>query len=192
MKERWEKEAGNNSFDSKLQELARAKENYLNLENMKRSKLTQLNNDWQKRQLENYLDQFRINDASITAIGLGRKATLQSYGIETALDITEYAIRAVPGFGPALTVNLILWRRSIEKKFAFNPKQGIDQADIAKLDKKILEMKQALEKTLINGPGELAQIARNITNSRVALKPHIKENLERLAQAALDLKAINQ
>jgi len=191
LKERWIKEADNNNFASKLQELTRAREKYLNLENVKRSKLTQLNNDRQKRQLEKYLDQCRINDASIMAIGPGRKATLQSYGIETALDITKYAIGAVPGFGPVLTSNLTQWRQSIEKKFIFNPQQGIDQADIAKLNKEILEVKQALEQTLIKGADELIQIARNIANSRAVLKPYLEKSTEALAQATLDLKTIN-
>jgi len=90
-----------------------------------------------------------------------------------------------------LTSNLTQWRQSIEKKFIFNPQQGIDQADIAKLNKEILEVKQALEQTLIKGADELIQIARNIANSRAVLKPYLEKSTEALAQATLDLKTIN-
>ena len=41
-----------------------------------------------------------INDASIKGIGPARKTVLQSYGIETALDLEAMKISDVPGFGP--------------------------------------------------------------------------------------------
>lgn len=191
-KNRWMSETSNDKFTGKLQLLIKTKEDYTNLENLKRSKLNQLKNIREKRQRDNFLDRFRISDNSIIAIGPGRKATLQSYGIETALDITDYAIRAVPGFGPSLTSNLILWRQSIEKKFVFNPSKDIDQNDIAKLNSEMAIMKQALEKTLINGLGELSQIARQITNARAVLTPILDKCLQALTQAEIDIKIINK
>lgn len=191
-KERWIREASNEKFTMKLQLLEEAKENYKNLEKLKRNKLKHLRDIREKRQRDIFLDRFRISDSLITAIGPGRKATLQSYGIETALDITQYAIRAVPGFGPSLTTNLILWRQSIERKFVFDSSKGIDPADTAKLNKEISEIKQALEKTLINGSAELSQIARQINNGRTVLKPIFEKSLQALAQAEADIKIISQ
>ena len=49
-----------------------------------------------------------MDSAVISGIGPGRKATLQSYGIETAEDINDQAVLAVPGFGDGLTSRLDL------------------------------------------------------------------------------------
>jgi DNA-binding helix-hairpin-helix protein with protein kinase domain len=45
---------------------------------------------------------------------------LTSFGIETAADITASAVRAVPGFGEALTGKMLAWRQSHEAKFRYN------------------------------------------------------------------------
>jgi DNA-binding helix-hairpin-helix protein with protein kinase domain len=56
-----------------------------------------------KQQLEQYLENFFIEHATIPGIGPGRKATLESYGIGTAADVDKQKIVAVPGTAyPAL------------------------------------------------------------------------------------------
>ena len=68
-------------------------------------------------ELSQYLDGYFITDAKLTGILDGLKATSASYGIETADDVTEEAVRQVPGFGPARTNTLVSWRRSLESDF---------------------------------------------------------------------------
>src|SRR5215468_6493413 len=91
----------------------------------------------------------------------GRKATLESYGIETAADLDKKRILAVPGFGPAMAEKLLEWRRSIERKFRFDPSKGIDPQKVVALDREIAIQKQQIEQALITGSADLSQTKRH-------------------------------
>lgn len=82
--------------------------------------LNQLKLTREERQRAVFLDRFLIRRASIPGIGVGKTATLASFGIETAADITASAVRAVPGFGDALTAKMVAWRQGHEGKFRYN------------------------------------------------------------------------
>ena len=72
------------------------------------------------RKREEYLDRFLIRRARIAGIGPAKTATLASYGVETAADIKPNAVRAVPGFGEAMTAKLLAWRKGHEDKFSYS------------------------------------------------------------------------
>jgi DNA-binding helix-hairpin-helix protein with protein kinase domain len=67
------------------------------------------------QQLDQYLENFFIEHAMIPGIGPSRKATLESYGIETASDVDTQRIVAVPGFGRAMADKLMEWRRELKR-----------------------------------------------------------------------------
>jgi DNA-binding helix-hairpin-helix protein with protein kinase domain len=67
--------------------------------------------------LRHYLEQHLIQRAQIASLGQSRRATLQSYHIITAWDITESALLALPGFGRGLTSKLLDWRNNLERGF---------------------------------------------------------------------------
>lgn len=71
------------------------------------------------RQRTEFLDRFLIRRATIPGIGPAKTATLTSFGIETAADVSS-SILAVPGFGEALTGKMLAWRQSHESKFRYN------------------------------------------------------------------------
>lgn len=90
--------------------------------------LIKLKSTREARQRIDFLDRFLIGRATIPGIGPAKTATLTSFGIETAADITASAVRAVPGFGEALTGKMLAWRQSHEAKFRYNPSP--DPSDI--------------------------------------------------------------
>ncbi|MCH6266581.1 hypothetical protein [Neobacillus citreus] len=104
-------------FYSKLAELNDHKSKYTDIPNLSTLKVKKLEKDQRNSQLNEYLDRFYIKSSSIDSIGPSRKAVLQSYGIETARDVSKQAVLRVPGFGPSLTNNLVEWR---EKHLSHN------------------------------------------------------------------------
>lgn len=140
------------------------------------------------RKLEEYLDRFLIRRASISGIGAAKTATLASYGIETASDIKSDAVRAVPGFGEAMTAKLLAWRKTHEDRFTYNsiPDASDVQAENAvranwtarraDLQVKIRSALAALQ----TGPQQVAVRARNGD-------PALMDALAKRAQAAHDL-----
>ncbi|WP_316174387.1 hypothetical protein [Bradyrhizobium sp. SZCCHNRI1073] len=83
--------------------------------------LANLRSTRESRQRDAWLDRYSIRAAKISGIGPAKTATLASFGIETAADVNEAAVRAVPGFGEALTAKMMTWRRAHETRFRYNP-----------------------------------------------------------------------
>jgi DNA-binding helix-hairpin-helix protein with protein kinase domain len=190
VEQRWQNEANDAQFTLKLRELEQLKAQYQDLPNLRLCKLQQLEKERRQRQLYKFLDSHQIYRASIPGIGASRTATLQSYGIETAADITKSAILAIPGFGPARTATLMEWRRSIERKFVFNPAQNIDPNDVAAVEREIGMMRLKLERDLQDGPAILGQISQQIMAKRQLLKSIVESALRDLAQAEADRKIL--
>lgn len=190
MEQRWKREAGGQDFDRRLQELETIKVQLHDLHAQRQIRLRQLDLDRAKRQLEKYLDRFKIQSASIDGIGQGRVATLQSYGIETAGDITEFTILSIPGFGPSLTSRLLSWRQMHEQKFIFNPNMGVDPADIAAIEQEFTNLKIKMEQELRNGPLALQQLSQQIRYNREKLKPGMDQATRTFAVARADYEAI--
>jgi DNA-binding helix-hairpin-helix protein with protein kinase domain len=137
----WQNNAGDVSFLYaliKFQEL-RTELNGIPAKRLKA--LDELRQHQRLLQLNRFLDRYKLEDARIHGIGPGRKRTLESYGIETAGDIIEHLVSAVPGFGPKMLDRLMKWRRSIERKFIFDPAKAIDPQDIAKVEQDILALR---------------------------------------------------
>ena len=157
--------------------------------NVRQRRYQELERDKEKQQRQRFLEAFEIDKAKIAGVGPSRKVMLESYNIETAWDVDEKRVMRVPGFGPALTGEMVKWRRSVEAKFRYNPSKGVDPQDIAALDRDIANTKRTLESSLTNGPQTLSQIRNHILVQRQILKPQLDEAAKALAQARADLKA---
>ncbi|TBL69771.1 protein kinase domain-containing protein [Paenibacillus thalictri] len=187
---RWAREAGYEAFSKKMSELENARREYQGLVSQRNERIKKLESTQKNRQLYAYLQRFRIEDAKIEGIGPSRKATLESFGIETAADINVNAIRQVPGFGPSYTRKLSEWRNRVERNFVFDPKLGIPQSDIANVDREIAAKRKKLEQELLAGQSQLTQISNQIKVRRNAIWPELVNSANRLAQADVDRKAL--
>jgi DNA-binding helix-hairpin-helix protein with protein kinase domain len=186
----WIREASEAGFGARRKTLENLKNEYLGLPALRQTKINRLQAGLAQAQLQKFLDRHRIEHAKIPGIGEGRRATLQSYGIETAGDITPNALMQVPGFGPALAAALLEWRKSVAARFVFNPAAKIDPRDIADMDRGIAARRSEIEKALVSGIGELRQISRQIILRRRALTPQLTAAVRAIAQAEVDLKAV--
>jgi DNA-binding helix-hairpin-helix protein with protein kinase domain/Flp pilus assembly protein TadD len=183
---RWQQETNARSFDTRRCELEARKREYEQLPQVRQQKLDRLRAESEARQLQKYLDRFEIEDADISGIGLSRKATLQSYGIETAADIDYYRVLAVPGFGPTYTDKLISWRTSLERRFRFDSSKGIDPIDIAAVEREIAVARSKIIAELRSSLPHLRQLSERIRTARSTLKTALDEATQSLAQAEID------
>jgi len=181
--QRWLKEASDEQFRQKKFQLEQCKKDYEGLEQRRAEKLRLLKIDRHRMQLQAHLQRHRLESANIDGIGPSRKATLEAFGIETALDVKANAILQVPGFGPTYTRKLMDWKNTIEKKFVFNPNQEIPQSEIANVDREILSQRKKLEQELLSGSGQLMQISNQIKVRRNSLWSEVEMSAEVLAQA---------
>lgn len=71
----------------KRRELESKKAEHDDLPIARQRRIHQLEREMRDRQMEKFLDGFRIDKIRISGIGHARKITLRSYGIETAADV---------------------------------------------------------------------------------------------------------
>ena len=188
---RWFSECSDEPFKLKFRELQEKRGQYEQLPDLRQQKLNRLHAERQTKQLERFLDQFQLDTATINGIGPGRKATLQSYGIETAADVVQYRILSIPGFGPAFTSKLLAWRHSLERQFRFNPSLGVEPTDVANVEREITAQRVKLENELQQGLAQLRQISQQILAKRHAMKPYVEQALRTVAQAEADVQILN-
>lgn len=70
-----------------------------------------------QQHLVSYLRSWLIADAGIYGIGPSRTATLASYGIESAADISAGSLYGINGFGSVLTMSLLEWKASVSSRY---------------------------------------------------------------------------
>ncbi|QDS99058.1 helix-hairpin-helix domain-containing protein [Adhaeretor mobilis] len=173
-------------FENKINKLEEAKSRYESLGARRDRDFAQLQASARERQLEDYLERCFISSYKISGIGPTRVVTLESYGIETAADVSYKRVESVPGFGPKLARTLVNWRANQESRFTFNASQGAPASAVQNLDMKYLQEKSQIQTMLAGGPISL----RAITNGANAELGRLDENLAELelalAQAKLD------
>lgn len=188
----WYSAASDKKFSKMKSDLLKLAEAYNELTAKGQKMLSDAEANIRKYQLQKFLDSFRIYDAKIEKINHTRKATLQSYGIETAADIDPRYLAVIPGFGPKYSNNLIEWRKKIESRFVFNPNQGVDRFQLAEIHKKINEEKSKLENELSNGGAQLKGISEETKKIRNELMQKIENSLKEYAQAEANLKCCSK
>lgn len=178
-------------FDSKLKSLEMSKKLLSDLQRRKDEELQAMRTKANERQLEEYLKTHFISAAAISGIGPVRVAALESYGIETAYDLTILSPNSVPGFGPTLTANLEVWFHTVTASFRFDPSKGVPPAVLQALDVKYLQLRVQHERTLRRGSSELAQITTAAAAEGKRLYARVLEVREDLAQAEVALHDIH-
>lgn len=180
---------GLQQFEHVRGELETGARSYRDLPQRRVREVQALERDSRARQLHRYLDAQRIDRARIRDIGPTRSATLQSFGIETAAEVTAAALANVPGFGPKLTQTMLDWRRSLERRFVYNARVPIDPADIADLDRRLQQTRAELERALAAGAENLQYTVRRTVAARAALEPDIVAAVRAKRQAEADVYA---
>ncbi len=183
---RWRTQPGNQPFGAKIKELQNKKSEYQNLPGVLQSKLQRLQKEVRQRQLEKFLDTYRIDQERIRGIGHARQITLRSYGLETAADLTLSAILSVPGFGEGYAAKLLSWRFSLEQKFVFDPRRGVDPQDERNVQMEIQGRRAKLEQELRGGLAALRQMSDQGQAAQNGLRKSADTALTNLVQAEAD------
>ena len=186
----WKQYASESAFVEMRNKLEDAKQEYDLLPAARQRLLQNLEADRERAQFEKHLESAFLQAATISGIGPGRKATLESFGIETAADISAAALDPVPGFGPALKSKLLAWRQAVGQSFVFDPTRGIDPGQVQALDVSIATRRKELEQVLLAGAGQLDGLKARILSARSELLPAFETHMRNRVQAELNLRAL--
>lgn len=188
--ERLEAEAGPEGFRAKRGHLEPLRDEYAKLPEATRLELDKLHATAKERQLTRYLSTCFIDNASISGVGPAKKASLRSFGIETAAEVSASAVYQVRGFGDVLTRAVLDWRNSCERRFVFNPATAVSPADKNAVLAKFGAQRMALETALAAGAMELQQFRQRATGQLAALMPLLQDAARKRAQAEKDLTVL--
>lgn len=186
----WHDCASGHKFIELQKKLEACRQEYNSIPATRQKLLQNLEADREKAQFRKYLETTFLQLNSVPGIGPGRMATLASYGIETAADITEAALDPVPGFGPSYTQRLLSWRRNVERKFVFNPAIGVDPAQIQSVEASIASRRHELEQRILKGPEELTSLKETLTNARNEISLAFEAQMRLRIQAELNRDAL--
>jgi DNA-binding helix-hairpin-helix protein with protein kinase domain len=152
-------------------------------------KRRQLEANKRRLQLDHFLQQKRIESATIKGIGMARVAMLSAYGVDTAADIVGAHISRVPQFGTVLTERLVDWRRSLERAFVFDPSRPPPTEAIVRIDREIEnERRQLIERLRVAGRDlRTASAHERMTAEKAAW--HLGAAAVALRQAEVDVTA---
>jgi DNA-binding helix-hairpin-helix protein with protein kinase domain len=191
LQEQYDREAGNERWGAKRDELLNRKKTYENLAQIREVRLKQLEAEARKNQLEKFLDQFKINGAEINGIVAPIKRALLSHGVETAADVIA-AVSQIPSVGRSQVERLLEWRRDLERRFVFDPDRGVPQEDRVKTEREVDALRFRLESELIDGAQYLRRVKQEIETSRMKLQPALLKARQELAQAEKDLQVASK
>jgi Topoisomerase DNA binding C4 zinc finger len=110
----------------------------------------------------------------MTKFGPAKEAALRSYGIESAADVAQGKVLAVPGFGSINSRPLLEWRQELEKKFVYDPQpNAVDQAVLGKIRADTLQKAAHLRHELSMGAKELWKAVHACEHMRKTADPVI-------------------
>lgn len=187
--ELWKQHNSAEAFNRHRASLNSLRTRYLNLPNEYARGQEELKRRGEERQLQRFLEKYTIASAKISNVGDARKATLSSFGIHSAADVTASNLGRVPGFGSKLSDKLVSWRKFHEKRFIFDSKQGVDPNDVAALFRKIDHQRRGLEMQIQAGAQTLIGQAQQVPKQRTLLKPMLERAACELRQAQANLAA---
>ena len=190
LRQAWDQPAHSGQFAQERTKLNEIKARHDALPTERAKRLQKLSEQLRQRQLDDHLDRFLIASAGISGVGQAKVATLSAYGIDTAGDIIEKRILAIPGFGPATTAKLVRWRRQHEQTFRFDPSKGVPQSEVAKIERDIAIERNRLETEVAAGLARLKAAAATSENRRRMLEGKAAELQAKLIQARADASAV--
>lgn len=166
------------------------RQEFQSLPSLKAARMNELRSELRTKQLTHYLERHRIEDATITGIGPGRKSLLLACGIEDASDVNSWI--NIKGFGPTLKSNLLSWRHGVEQGFVFNPNGALDPTDIRLLDQQMAQKKATLIHALSDGPVTLKRILHAWQVERSSAIANVNFCSRTLAQAEVNKNALGR
>jgi DNA-binding helix-hairpin-helix protein with protein kinase domain len=185
----WQKRTDDRDFTTVKASLAAIKSEIEGLPAEEQRRVQAHSTNRRAEQLKAYLERFQIRRYKIAGIGPSKLATLTSYGVETAADVTPSKVQLVPGFGPVNSRPLIEWRRQHEARFVYNANPtAADRTALATIKADIARKGSELRAKLANGAAELAKAANLARQRRVAVDPTLQRLHEQRTQAGADLK----
>ncbi|MEO7335935.1 MAG: hypothetical protein ABIV63_05055, partial [Caldimonas sp.] len=179
----WQAKAGPGRFDAKRAELDRLRENWSASRDLQGRTQQELDDQRRGAALSRFLDGFDI-EAGVEGVPSSRVALLESFGVETAADVTPEKLEGVPKLDQKLREALTEWRRTLEARFRSENTPGPVPLDEALIEREALAEQMRIEAALRTGLQDLQEIQKQALFARVSMKASVEEAHDVYLQSA--------
>lgn len=179
-------------YDEKLEELNSARTGYEEVETQRKILLAGLEDRRAEAQLQRFLDRYLVRHSGVIGITHGDVATLESFGIETAADMTDDKIAEVSGVNAEALSQLIDWKIELETQFRFDPAKPVDLEDVKAVDHDMRLIKATYERELSAGAFILREISTSIIRRRAELTDLLRKSERTRAQTQANVDCCKQ
>ncbi|MFZ5830450.1 MAG: helix-hairpin-helix domain-containing protein, partial [Planctomycetota bacterium] len=177
-------------FHGCLQEISHSIQEYRLFDQRMKAEIEQLGLHREEMQKKAWLQQHLISSLRRSSSGLtdNQIGQLESYGVETANEVTFETLLKIPGIDDATALRLCAWRDALESQFQFDPNQAVAPSELRAVRLKMQRAQLQLEQKLMRGPSELWEISR-AERQRLAKGEHaLDSRTMEVAKARADLK----
>jgi DNA-binding helix-hairpin-helix protein with protein kinase domain len=150
--------------------------------------LRQAEVDSKKIQLEEHLDKALIRQAKLKGITGARILSLESFGIETAKDVSLLNNQKVPGIGPVLSKRLFEWRNRLTA--SFRPQQTLPDSEKNRIASRYAQVMLPLGQSIQAAIDELRTIAMSHRTRELETIKAIVGAVQNLAIAEAHVRAM--
>jgi DNA-binding helix-hairpin-helix protein with protein kinase domain len=190
---KWAAQCDSTPFQEVKDRLASAK---LTLEGLAAEEARSIQNYTQNRraeQLKTFLERHQIRKHRVKGIGPSKLATLTSYGIEDAHDVTHSRVMQVPGFGQVTAKALVDWRMTIEARFKYDPNPNqIDRARLASIKSERQRRESQFKQVLAEGPAALRAAVAGVQRKRSLPAASLQQLYRERCGAAADMELFGE
>jgi len=144
-------------------------------------------------QKNRFLSTHLIQDyaAQIPGMNSSMASVLQSYGIESALDIDPIKLVAIPMLSPGLTLELRTWRDRIDRQFVFKSEHGINIEDKNAAGKDAVNRFKVVQaRRILMGARQLEILVANAREELVRELNHYERQCELARAVAKELRDV--
>jgi DNA-binding helix-hairpin-helix protein with protein kinase domain len=180
---RWREKASEQVFHERRAELERARAELEGLDEEHARGTEALEHGRRSQQLRAYLRRQRIAEAVLPELDRSALAVLESYGLETADALEAAPLARANGLSEAVRRALLAWRARLEKRFVFDPSQGVSPEERAALERAIQKRRADLIQRLVDGPARLHNAAHKVQVARETLAKEVGPLVEELTRA---------
>jgi DNA-binding helix-hairpin-helix protein with protein kinase domain len=177
---RWRERASERAFRERKRELEEAKRVLAGLGEAHARELAALDTRRRQHQLEAFLRKQRVTEVASPDLDRGSKAVLESFGIETALDVSASALAKVRALPEKARRAVLAWRKQQASRFVFDPARGVEPEARARLERATQKRRADLVQTLADGPARLRNAAQQTRVARETLQEELTKLLEEI------------
>ncbi|MGP6157782.1 MAG: hypothetical protein ACLPYS_09810 [Vulcanimicrobiaceae bacterium] len=138
------------------------------------------------REKQAFLRNHQIATHRVAGIDHRALAQLLAAGIQTAADCTEQGLKSVRGLSRQRKNQLTSWRQSIEMRFRYDAKKGLDGKVVREVKARYVRERVSHQAELCGGAMLLRQIAADIERQRPSLQTLALQRAETMWQAEAD------